>query len=67
MTGQRHTALKHFAMGFLGGFIASLLWGYWTDVKTGDWGWFIGKLVLVPMLTGCIGLCRYRSTRGQGE
>jgi hypothetical protein len=34
----------------IGGFLVAIPWGWYTDISTGDYGWFLGRLLVVPAL-----------------
>ncbi|MBC2399604.1 hypothetical protein BD780_001095 [Clostridium tetanomorphum] len=31
-------------------FIITVIWGYFTDLKNGEIGWFIGRIIFMPIL-----------------
>ncbi|WP_449355576.1 hypothetical protein ACUL41_06885 [Virgibacillus natechei] len=31
------------------GLIVAIIWGYFADLKNGEIGWFIGRLIFIPL------------------
>jgi hypothetical protein len=38
-------------MAYIIAFIVSVIWGYFSDLKRGEVGWFIGRVVFVMTAT----------------
>ena len=53
--------MKNIAVGI----VVAVVWGYFSDLRNGEIGWFIGRLVFIPLFIYFGGKVAEKSTKGK--
>ncbi len=46
----------------IAGLLVAVPWGWFADIQSGDYAWFLGRLVVVPALAYAISVATSRAT-----
>ena len=42
--------MSRHAKAALAGLLVSIPWGWWRDIPNGEYAWFIGRILVVPVI-----------------
>jgi hypothetical protein len=46
----------------IAGLLVAIPWGWYADISTGDYGWFLGRLLVIPAMAYAISVAASKSS-----
>jgi len=58
----RTDVMSNHTKAAIAGLLVAIPWGWYADISTGDYGWFLGRLLIVPALAYAISVAASKSS-----